>query len=502
MTTRHAVVERSRMGIRRFASQRGIALPITMMALLGVSITGLLFYSLSVGATLLTNRGAIKTQATSLAEAGINAMFASISSGLRSGTLTSATAIAAVTVPTTTLYRTPGDTTTGDGTFSASVVSASGPTTYTTTDNTKSPPVVTYTDVYSVTVQGTGTGTNGVQSTIRATFNDVQLRNNTDGVYNTYPDGALISNGPIVLQGNASTQSSVTMHGAGAMANGVISNVGNAYYVDGPISVAPASYSATQTALTKINDYTGTLTQLSAPITAFETPAMISYEQTQWISDAQSSGNVLGGAVGTTGTGYSPATGTLTAPAYINGDLNVQGGATLTLSRPSGAVGPVVVYVNGNINFTNGNGSIINNGVTLVCTGTFNCGKNSTYSVGNYPAGSVDSKGNSIAGTPMYSDSGLISLSNSSTALSITAGADAKIGICKALNGGVALSGTATLTGSIIAGGSGAQSGIQLAGNPTIIYPGGLNATDQNDPMPKTIQYYTPDTINRWVQTL
>jgi len=117
----------------------------------------------------------------------------------------------------------------------------------------------------------------------------------------------------------------------------------------------------------------------------------------------------------------------------------------------------------------------------------FTCGKNSTYTTTDLAKG------------------GLVSLNTSSNAISLDAGSDEQIGLCYAVNGGAQVSGTATVTGSVISGQTGASGGISLQGNPTINYPGNLNKDFTGFPPSDNwtiTQQYTPTSPMNWVQTL
>jgi len=458
--------------------QRGIAMITTMMMVSILAILGVAYMSMSATSSRISLRGYQKTQASAAAEAGVHAMFASVTQTLRSGSGTMPT------IQSTTLSSTFGGVTNSDGTYSASVIS----------DPNQQTPVIDgngvttgYINTYTVTAQGTGTSPDGLaNATVRATFTVSERLADLPGHGSsfTFPNAALASNGNILLQGNAKTQA-ITLHGAGADANGVISNKGNAYSVDGPISVAPASLAATQAALGNSPNCLGnTVTALAAPL-AFPDAATVETWKQTWKAESEQTypaypgGNIVAG-------NDSPAVGTLTVPAEINGDLNLPKG-TLTLSPDSHATAPYILYVHGNINFPTGNVTLNNSGVLIVCDGVFSMGKNSTYNTTGLTAG------------------GLVSLSTSSNAITIDGGATATIGVCYAVNGGVSVGGNGTLTGSIISGQTGATGGIALAGNPTIIYPGGLNTTFTGLPPADNLavtQQYTPTSPMNWVQTL
>ena len=487
--------------------RRGSTLLITMIISGIVFLLSISLFSLSSGSTQIAYQAMQKVQATELAEAGDHALYAQIqnalyastytsSANITSGTLGDTGSYSAVLVRTSSPVLPPASdmtTTAQSGTVQtttetmvANNPAATPPSTTTTvtitkTDTSTSPAIKIsstskslMTQVYIFTMEGRGTAPNGVKSSAQATFEST-LTTQSGLNYFTFPNGALVSNGNIQLQGNSKTQdpSGTTLHGAGALANGVVSSVGSAYYIDGQIAVAPASYNTSLAALSPVNNPSSSLTQLAAPI-PFPSSSLISNITSTWLSAAQSSG-----------TTYSSSSlpGTITGSCVINGNIDMTHGMNLTLD-PGTNPQPVVVYVNGNIDYANGNGVITNKGVILVCTGTFYLGNNGTYTCTQMP--------NSL----------LASLSTSSTAITVTGNGTMTVGVVQALNGGVLLGGNGTLTGSIEAGKAGANGGIVLQGNPTVIYPPGLNANSQGDTNNPPPPHYTAGTFSQWVATL
>ena len=463
---------------------RGAAMITTMMMITVLAVIGVSYMAMSSNSSRIAHRAFQKTQSTALAEAGVHAMFSQVTQTLRSGSATMPT------ITATSLTSTVGGVTYNDGTYSATVISspyvktavvdASGNTTG-------------YIETYTVTAEGTGTSPDGLTSSkVRATFTVSQR--DTDaagtGAAFTFPDDAVVSNGNILLQGSSATHDMTSFHGAGVSANGVISNNGNSYSIDGHISAAPASYTATQSALGGSPNCLGnSVTQLAAPI-SFPDAATIATWQRTWASESSEATPTYSGGHTIPGSYTTPGiTMTMTAPLVINGDFNISHQANLTLNPEAGATAPYILYVHGNLTFDQGGCDVVNNGVLIVCDGVVTIGKNSTY---NTP-------------TSKLTTSGIISLNTSSNAISLTAGSDEQVGLCYAVNGGVLASGTATITGSVISGQTGATGGISLQGNPTINYPGHLNKNFTGLPPSDTwtvSQQYTPTSPMNWVQTL
>jgi Tfp pilus assembly protein PilX len=467
----------------RARARRGIALPITMIFVLIIAVMGVSFLSLSVTSSNIADRGYQKTQATVLAESGVHAMYASIANRLRGGATTFPD------VSSTALSSTFSGTTRSDGTFTASVLSIT-PSTNQPVYNAQNQ-TTGYTDTYTFVVEGVGTAPNGAtQSRVRATFVDMQTQTISPGVGQpyTFNDGALVSNGNILLQGSMKTVSAVTVHGAGARANGVVSQNGGSYSVDGPIAVAPESYAASLAALgTSPNCYGGAVTNMGGAM-QFPDAATIATWQSTWYTQARettptySTGHIVTG-------NFNPSKGnsTLTAPAYITGDIIMDSGCNLTIQPDTAATAPYVVYVHGNVTYTNGNGSITNKGVMIICDGIISESSNCNYECTD------------------TTKSGLVSLNPASNAISLAAGGTAVVGFVYAVNGGVQVSGNGNMTGAVISGQTGANGGISLQGTPTIIYPGGMNASFIGLPPADVISIskpYTPTNLSKWVQTL
>jgi hypothetical protein len=439
----------------RPGGRRGMALPVTLTLLLGLAILSMAIVSLSVTSSRLADRGFQKTQATALAEAGVHAFYTRIAVGMANASNPTYPA----SLSSATLSSTIGGVSATDGSYSARLV------------NTPTASTSGTTTTYTFVVEGTGTAPNGVtQSKVRSVFTESR------GSYNSYPfpNGAVESNGTITLSGGAKTSDPSGNHLAGADANGVVDLSGGST-VDGVIAVAASAFSTT------VSKCPGqTVQQLSSPLT-FPSASTLSTWASSWKAQAEEatssfpSGQIL--------SSYSAggSTVSLTAPCYISGGLTLSGGASLTVQPDTSATAPYILYVHGNI-VASGGSSITNNGVLIISDGTITA-----------------SGGSSVAGYAVtdLTNSGLISLSTSNNnAICLSGGTAANsIGFCYAAEGGATLSGGSQITGSLIAGGTGAT--VTFSGGSSLIYPDGLN-NFKGFPS----QGYAAGALSRWDQIL
>lgn len=414
----------------RRRARQGAALPLTLIIFLVTTVLGLVIFTLSTTSSHLAFLGWQKTQATAAAEAGVHALYAQIAAAQDATPPTTPPATASGT-----LSSTVGASTTGDGSYSASVSSATaaGTTTHTFTS--------------------TGTAADGVtRSTVRTRCTAIQV----PGGPFTFPDGSLISNGPIRF-GNSHT---ATVDNSGIMMASVISNgaitLGNNAFVDGSLKSAT-------TITASSGQYRGTKT--TGVSTPFPTAAQMNAWKAIWLSTGQS------------GTQYAscPASGTtIQAPAYINGDLS----SNITI-RPCPGTSSVV-YVNGDIsgNVTVSSDGAPTDGVTLVATGTF-LSENLRETNEPYTC------------TVVVFDPATISFDNH----------DRNIieGVIYSVNGGFDLKNPQwTFNGTLIAGG---LTGIDFGnggGNASVQYPGNhLDSRSDAFTFPNSLSELT-----QWVQTL
>ena len=409
------------------ANRRGSVLVFTIVLLLIMTTLGLAMFTLTTTSGRLANAGYEKVQADAAAEAGIHSLFAQTAAALDAGT----------TAPVSssgTLTSTIGGVSRMDGSYSSAIVSSA-----------------TVGLVTTCSVRCTGTASNGTTTSItNATFTTTS---SAGGAFH-FPNGSIISNGPIVIgNSHTGTVDDSSSNSASIFANGAIST-GNNSSVNGSATSA-TSYSGSGTV-------SGTVT--TGTSTPFPSAAALSTYQANWLSTAQS------------GTQYAtcPATGTtLTAPAYINGDLN----QNLNI-KPCAGVSSVV-YVNGNISgdiYIPGDGNS-GDSVTIVCTGTFTSqnltGVNEPYSC-----------------TIVTLDSTPIDFSN------VTRGTIK--GVIYAANAGFTLKNPGwTFDGCLIAGGTSGVSFGNGGGNATVHYPGNnINSNSQSFAFAPKIS-----TLSSWVQT-
>ena len=410
------------------ANRRGSVLVFTIVLILIMTMLGLAMFTLTTTSGRLANAGYEKVKANAAAEAGTHSLYAQIAAALDAGT----------TAPVSssgTLTSTIGGVSRVDGSYSAAIASSA-----------TVGPVTTY------SIRCTGTASNGTTKSItNATFTVI---GSASGAFH-FPNGSIVSNGPITIgNSNTGTVDDSSSSSASIFANGAILTGSNTL-VNGSATSA--------TRYSGVGTVTGTIT--TGTTTPFPSAATLLTYQADWLSTA------LGG----TQYAICPATGTtLTAPAYINGDLN----QNLNI-KPCAGVSSVV-YVNGNIS---GDIYILGDGnpgdsVTIVCTGTFTSqnliGVNTPYSC-----------------TIVTLDTTPINFSNS------TRGTIK--GVIYAANAGFTLQNSGwTFDGSLIAGGTFGVSFGNGGGNATVHYPGGnLNSNSQSFTFVPKISR-----LSSWVQTL
>jgi len=253
------------------------------------------------------------------------------------------------------------------------------------------------------------------------------------------PQGAIVGNNNVTFVGNANTTvASGAVSNANVYANGVVFMNGNTS-VQGTINVAPAGYASS------VGNVAGNaLYELATPV-VFPDASTISEWQSGWYAAASSTGNIINNYAKQT-SGFL----TITAPAVINGSIDMSGQSTLTIN-PSPNSTSSVLYVTGSIT-TSGGATLINNGVIIVSVGDITSSGDAT----------------STGGT-----SSLISLSTDDPAITLNGNAGDDIGLVYAVNGGTVLNGNGNITGSLLSGSSTGQ--IKFNGNANLIYPNGLN---------------------------
>lgn len=258
-------------------------------------------------------------------------------------------------------------------------------------------------------VTSVGTNPNGTKVTVVAIVNvDTRALGNA----------AIMANGAINVGGTMLLNSIPTpdMHISHVYANGNVS-MGGSSFVDGVLMAA-----GTVTGTAYYPSQTG--------VAPFPYPNSTTTDKwrADWISAAQAGGTI--NAV--------KKTATITAPKYINGDITLNNSEAVTLN------GSGVIYVNGNVNLTAQ--STLTNGVTLVVSGTFTQGGQSTYKI---TTGLTPTPTLVVYGTGYGMSSDVIQLTGGSLAN--------QQGIIYAVNGSIKVAGGSTFVGALIAGGANAQ---------------------------------------------
>ncbi len=405
----------------------GMALSTVLVLIALVSLTFLTLANLSTAAVRLTSEGRDRVISLSLAEAGIDDAVDRIRAD---------NAYPGTSSPIT-LYEDASDTK-PLGTFAVQVTPVSGSQDL---------------DVYS-----TGTTTNGKRCQVRARVKISDF---------TFDDGAMLSNGDISVSGVSTVETSPLYGGnAHVRANGNITFAGAAH-VDGrvaavgTVSLAPGSST----------DRLYPSGQPGAARVAFPARPDTDGWKARWIADAKQ-GATYGAITGTPSGGM-----TITGPAYVDGDIQMDSGHTLEITGS----GPV--YVNGNLLMQGG--STLRNRSTLIVRGRFEQSASS-----GSPVYEADP---SLAPTPPA----LIALtSDPARAIRLTpSGTDNLYALIYAVNGGIEIApqGIVAVRGALVAGGKGAL--ITVSGNYRHVYPDGMTPNNTHlypDGMPPITQSHTP----------
>lgn len=273
-------------------------------------------------------------------------------------------------------------------------------------------------DVYS-----TGTTTNEKPRQVRA-------RAAISGL--TIGDGAMISNGDIVVNGSIDLKTDpLGMRNAHIRANGNTLVKGIGAYVDGRVSAVGT---------VTMNDGVSTDTlfpkgQAGAARIPFPSKKTVKDWENQWIAQAKA-GPTIPGPIKTSVT--------ITAPAFIDGNIDLQGSVVVKIE------GTGVVYVNGNVTMQ-GNTKLINS-TQLVIKGKFRQQASALLGITETPEYLAD-------GTWSYTPPVMIALSNDPTeAIYLTgSAANNQYSMIYAANGGIYVDGSSEIRGALVAGGEGAQ---------------------------------------------
>lgn len=270
---------------------------------------------------------------------------------------------------------------------------------------------VTVVDDLKRKITATGTNPNGTTSQVVAIITiDTRALGNA----------ALMANGPIDVSGTMYVNSVPTpnVHISHVYANGNIA-MGGSSYVDGHLASA--------------GTVVGTAyypSESGVPPYPYPTKATTDQWRAEWKSAA-----LAGGTIGN----ISNST-TITAPKYITGGINLSSDKVVVLN------GPGIIYVDGNVKLTGQ--AVLNNGATLVVTGTFNQQGQTVYRM---KTGVVPTPTMVVYGTgyPVTSD-----------VIDIAGGAIGdQQGVVYAVNGSIKVAGGSTFVGALVAGAPGAHIG-------------------------------------------
>lgn len=455
---------------RRLKLNQGVSLPI---AVLFFVVTA----GITIGATTLADSGhrvavaaSNKMQADSLAESAVYALYDKIWRQLRvDGTYPTVLASAMLTSTIDGFPRELGE-------YSASVVSVTRGTTDLGDGMTQ--------EDFTFTLLGYGKAPNGTDSEINATFNGSQVRMLSGASISkaAFLPAAIQSNTNVAVVNDAgftTVSPSAAPKTAHVFANQDIdwcrdngSRVGTGstkLTVDGRVMVSKTAdttyYDFTkarfidyksQGILRSVGDSRLNVSNSEVVPSAqrvFPSQAQVDTWTTQWESDikANSSSLVLT-TIGSIGSLLDTKAGasTLTAPAYIDGDLIVDSGTVLKLAPTDPDPAKNIVMVTGNVKNL---GEIQNMGVTLYCIGKYSDTPSSTYKV-QAPTGAVM--------TDALNNAALVSASVGSDAISISSDASMPYGLVYAAKGGITISGNGVVAGALVSGSSVPGEGVTI----------------------------------------
>lgn len=273
-------------------------------------------------------------------------------------------------------------------------------------------------------------------------------------------DGAMISNGSITVDGSVDIRTDpIDRRNAHVRANGNVTFTGGAASVDGRIAAA-----GTVTMASGISTDTLFPTgQSGAARIPFPSRQTKNAWKSQWIAEAQAGGSIPG----------FNGTRTITAPIFVNGNISLSAGETLTIN------GTGTVYVKGSITMR-GSSKLINT-VKLVVEDKFDQRGLSAALIDN-PVYEAD-------GTWSFIPPTLMALSEDfDDAISLTGNAsNNQYSMIYAVNGGIDVAGNVSVRGALIAGGRGAT--INAHGNYSQLYPDSAVTTSKIGNAPAVISW-------------
>jgi hypothetical protein len=245
------------------------------------------------------------------------------------------------------------------------------------------------------------------------------------------PDGALVANGSIAMTGTTDTYTiTYGMHRADAFTNQSFTGVGTAQ-VDGWIKAAGS---------VSLSGGAGAYWDAIAGHPTFEVPdaaERMAFQQAL-LAEATGPGS-------TTISGDVTSSMTITAPAYITGDIRLGSSRTLTID------GSGTVYVAGSITLS-AQASVLNGAGVLAAAGTITQTGQTEYNA-----------------TGDLREVGLVSFATAQKAITMVGGSESyDQGVVWAVNGGIDMSGGASFTGALIATGVGADGIINMSGGAAV----------------------------------
>jgi hypothetical protein len=143
------------------------------------------------------------------------------------------------------------------------------------------------------------------------------------------------------------------------------------------------------------------------------------------------------------------------SPAQINGSLNVANGQKIELWPSSKDPRKNIVYVKGNISNL---GQLVNHGVTLVFEGKYTDDSDAKYQLEPDPLTFKTIE-------EVMQKSSLLSMSKANDSIQMSTNSSQTTGIVYSLKGGIRMTGNGSIRGMLLAGGTGANGGVDIRPN-------------------------------------
>lgn len=454
----------------------GGSLPISMMFFTVVGLVAITAVGVSTTNDSMAHRGALKTEANSLAESGVNVLYDRICRDVAQNKKASKTLASSIM---STMFN---GNMKGMGQYSAKVTDVQ-------TDRVQPAPGFGGTSVqytYDIEVEGLGVANNGVDSVVKAKFKIRRVLAVDDGgtaetVYNEFP-GAINANNQVHIVSDQgvhtydvnSVDKEAHILGNEGISWQTMSSAKNSITrpdvvdVQGHLLVASEptkdayDYSISTSGLgnangTKNYRSAGPWIKKSTPYVVnineitqmgtkhpFASSAVVDSWQSAWLTSlAANAKTTVFAAPVTTSTGNKDATTTINAPARIDGMVTVEPGTKLVLNPTSTNPAENIVYVSGSIY---NQGLIQNLGCTVVIVETYTDTPTAQYELtqqGSIYDEMVD----------VYSNSKLMSLARIPDAITISSNVKSRYGTVYAAKGGIRVTGSLEMNGILTAGG-------------------------------------------------